>query len=60
MTPNLTPTQQKKVAQFLSVQLETLREENRIGRCHYNDELTDRDMKMLENAIIMMSEEIWK
>ncbi len=55
---NLTETQKKKVAEFLSQQLHTLRTEKRLGRVHFRDEII---IKTLEDAIEAgMAEEIWK
>ena len=56
----LTEVQKRKVALFLSEQLETLRTEKRIGRMHY-DRCDDNFIKSLEEAIeVGIAEEIWK
>ena len=61
----LTPKQQEQISKFLTLNLESLREENRLGRTNYTfdtplSESDKRDKSMLENAIIAISRTIWE
>jgi hypothetical protein len=60
----LTPKQQEKISRFLSMHLQTLEEENRIGLRHYRWDFGKsqhrRDKTMLEDAIRKMAETIWE
>ena len=55
----LTETQKRKVAEFISEQLHTLKTEKRIGRMYYNDS-DEVFIKSLDEAIrVGIAEEIW-
>lgn len=54
-----TKKESEKISFYLSGVLETLKEEKRIGRCHYNNDFTERDELMLVNAIKMIAEGVW-
>ena len=60
----LTEQEQRAIAKFLSIHLETLKEENRIGQRHYRWDFGKgqhrRDETMLEDAIRKMAETIWE
>ena len=58
---NLTQKEKEKFSFILKTQLEILEKENRIGRCHYDNDDTfkERDKPMLKSAIRMIAEELW-